>query len=108
MNYVTETFQRNRLEICCCVRVGKMNDPKDATAEGLLYRIFRDVYAPFLLSKTMRAVVMVVFCGWLCTSLALMPLVEVGLDQELSMPEDSYMLTYFKVSILDSDSNDIR
>lgn len=47
----------------------------------------------------MRAVVMVVFFGWLCFSIALTPRVEVGLDQELSMPEDSYMLDYFSVSL---------
>lgn len=62
--------------------------------------MFQHAYAPFILSKTMRAVVMVAFFGWLCASIALMPRVEVGLDQELSMPEDSYMLTYFKVSTL--------
>lgn len=47
----------------------------------------------------MRAIVMVVFFGWLCASVALTPRVEVGLDQELSMPEDSYMLDYFSVSL---------
>lgn len=100
VHYVTGTFhfQGNRLDICCCVQVGKKNDPKDAVAaEGVLYRIFQHAYAPFVLSKTMRAVIMVVFFGWLCASIALMPHVEVGLDQELSMPEDSYVLTYFKV-----------
>ena len=92
-------FQSNRLDICCCVQVGKKSDPKDgAAAEGALYKLFQDAYAPFILSKPMRAIVMVVFFGWLCASIALTPRVEVGLDQELSMPEDSYMLDYFSVS----------
>lgn len=36
------------------------------------------------------------FLGWLCSSLAVIPYIDVGLDQELSMPEDSYVTTYFK------------
>lgn len=45
----------------------------------------------------MRAVVVVVFFGWLCASIAVSPKIEVGLDQELSVPEDSYVLNYFEV-----------
>ena len=92
-------LQSNRLDICCCVKVGKKNDAENAdAAEGALYKIFRDGYAPFVLSKPMRTIIMVVFFGWLCASFALAPRLEVGLDQELSMPEDSYMLDYFAVS----------
>ena len=48
----------------------------------------------------MRAVVVVVFFGWLCASIAVAPKIEVGLDQELSVPEDSYVLNYFEVFLL--------
>lgn len=48
----------------------------------------------------MRAVVVVVFFGWLCASIAVSPKIEVGLDQELSVPEDSYVLNYFEVFLL--------
>lgn len=40
---------------------------------------------------------MIVFFGWLCSSIAVVPHIEIGLDQELSMPEDSYVLKYFQV-----------
>lgn len=46
----------------------------------------------------MRAITVVIFFGWVCVSVAVSPKIEVGLDQELSMPQDSYMLDYFKVS----------
>lgn len=39
---------------------------------------------------------MIVFFGWLCSSIAVVPHIEIGLDQELSMPEDSFVLKYFK------------
>lgn len=48
----------------------------------------------------MRAITVVVFFGWVCASVAVSPKIEVGLDQELSMPQDSYMLDYFKVSLM--------
>lgn len=38
----------------------------------------------------------VVFFGWLCSSIAVAPKIDVGLDQELSMPEDSFVLRYFQ------------
>lgn len=38
---------------------------------------------------------MIIFFGWLCSSVAVLPHVEIGLDQELSMPEDSFVYKYF-------------
>ncbi|XP_034945792.1 NPC intracellular cholesterol transporter 1 isoform X2 [Chelonus insularis] len=84
----------NRFDICCWFRGTK----KDASEEvdGILYKIFKIMYAPFLLKKWVRAAVMIIFFGWLCTSIAVVPHIEIGLDQELSMPEDSFVLKYFK------------
>ena len=82
----------------CCIQLSKKNDvDSEVGAEGVLYKVFQHAYAPFILSKPMRAIVMVVFFGWLCASIALAPHADVGLDQDLSMPEDSYMLDYFNV-----------
>lgn len=44
-----------------------------------------------------RAVVIVVFMFWLCSSVAMVPHIEIGLEEELSMPDDSYVLKYFEV-----------
>lgn len=52
-----------------------------------------------LLSRIARPVVVVVFVGWLFSSIAVLPMIEIGLDQELSMPEDSYLQKYFEVSL---------
>ena len=95
-------LQNNRFDICCCVQVGKKNDNPKTAGQGLLYKAFENLYAPFLLSKPVRAIVVVVFFGWLCASIAVAPDIDVGLDQELSMPGDSYMLDYFSVSFQNS------
>lgn len=44
-----------------------------------------------------RMVVVVVFIAVLITHIIVLPHIEIGLDQKLSMPEDSYVLKYFQV-----------
>lgn len=84
----------NRLDIFCFIR-GKKTDAVTNT-EGVLYKFFKAIYVPFIMKKMVRITVMVVFFGWLCSSIALAPHIDVGLDQELSMPEDSFVLKYFR------------
>ena len=66
---------------------------------GALYKLFEAVYVPLLLNKWVRPVVVVGFFAWICTSLAVIPHVDVGLDQEQSVPADSPVQKYFSVSI---------
>ena len=79
----------------CCIKGTKKDH---ANNEGMLYKLFKYLYAPFLMKKWIRASVVIIFFGWLCSSLAVIPKIEIGLDQEVSMPEDSFVLKYFKVS----------
>ncbi|XP_029824532.2 NPC intracellular cholesterol transporter 1 isoform X2 [Ixodes scapularis] len=82
-----------RLDLCFCIRASKKSRPSQNTS--LLYKFFKKVYAPFLLNNSVRVVVMITFIGWLCSSLAVIGKIEVGLDQELAMPKDSYLQRYF-------------
>ncbi|XP_077294393.1 Niemann-Pick type C-1a isoform X2 [Arctopsyche grandis] len=86
----------NRYDIFCCMRGDKRETAVDDVSDGMLFKFFKSIYAPFLMTKTVRAGVMVVFFGWLCSSIAVAPHIEIGLDQELSMPHDSHVLKYFK------------
>jgi Niemann-Pick C1 protein len=85
------------LDVCCFLHGPKAE--VDPNSEGILYKLFKVLYVPLLMKSAVRAAVMVVFFGWLCTSIAVIPDIEVGLDQELSMSEDSYVLKYFKVMV---------
>ncbi|XP_058807080.1 NPC intracellular cholesterol transporter 1 isoform X2 [Phymastichus coffea] len=85
----------NRLDICCFIR-GSKKDSGEEAVDGLLYKIFKAAYVPLLMKKWVRAAVMIIFFGWLCTSIAVVPHIEIGLDQELSMPEDSFVSKYFQ------------
>jgi len=100
--------ESRRYDVLCCVKASKkatgggsgdMDSSAgggDSSREGTLYRVFNYFYAPFLMRPTVRAAVVVIFFGWFCASLAVAPDVEVGLDQEISMPDDSYVLKYFE------------
>ncbi|KAI9521783.1 hypothetical protein NQZ68_003938 [Dissostichus eleginoides] len=85
---------RNRCELVCCVTVSTKRPNKPN--EGFLLPLMRKYYAPVLLHNFTRFIVMVVFIAMLCGSVYLVFNVTVGLDQELAMPQGSYMLDYFK------------
>ncbi|XP_012258607.2 NPC intracellular cholesterol transporter 1 isoform X2 [Athalia rosae] len=84
----------SRLDVCCFIRGSKKDDGEEGV-DGILYKIFKVAYVPLLMQKWVRAGVIIIFFGWLCTSIAVVPHIEIGLDQELSMPEDSFVLKYF-------------
>ncbi|KAI1900901.1 hypothetical protein AGOR_G00054610 [Albula goreensis] len=84
----------NRCELVCCITV---STPRSSTpSEGSVMYSMRRYYAPLLLHSFTRIIVMVVFLFMFCGSIYLMFHVTVGLDQELALPKDSYMLEYFK------------
>ncbi|XP_047446163.1 NPC intracellular cholesterol transporter 1 [Mugil cephalus] len=83
----------NRLDILCCV---KLPEGQEAKTDSLLFRFFKKVYAPFVLKEWMRPIIVAVFVGMISFSIAVVNKVEIGLDQKLSMPDDSYVLDYFK------------
>ncbi|CAL8142438.1 unnamed protein product [Orchesella dallaii] len=73
------------------------NEQTDPAQTGFVTLIFSNCYAPFILgSKWIRMTILMLFYSWLCLSIALVHKVDVGLDQKLSMPSDSYVLKYFK------------
>lgn len=86
----------NRYDVVCFLRGSKKSSNRSRKREGLLYGFFKTFYVPFLMKKPIRACTMVLFFAWLCMSISVAPQIEIGLDQELSMPEDSFMLKYFK------------
>lgn len=68
-----------------------------------LYRLFESFVAPALMKPIVRIIAMVIFVVWLCVSLIVVRHIDVGLDQTMSVPEDSYMQEYFN-----AQRNDLR
>ena len=70
--------------------------------------MFKYFYAPFLMKKWVRASVVIVFYGWLCSSLAVVPKIEIGLDQEiLEKWLTTLELTMENVAYIGDDINDV-
>ncbi|KAI1436206.1 patched family-domain-containing protein [Xylaria sp. CBS 124048] len=67
----------------------------DMPEESLLQQFIRKHYAPTLLRKKVKAVVVAVFLGLVAAGVALMPYVKLGLDQRVALPDDSYLIDYF-------------
>ncbi|KAM6089083.1 NPC intracellular cholesterol transporter 1 [Chlamydotis macqueenii] len=86
--------ERNRLDILCCI---KSNEEMSGVqrSESILFLFFKNLYSPYLLKDWMRPIIIAVFVGVLSFSTAVMHNVEIGLDQSLSMPDDSYVMDYF-------------
>lgn len=65
-----------------------------------MYTMFKKFYVPTLMNKFIRPLVILIFTAWFCTSIVVVPKIDVGLDVELTMTDDSYVLKYFKVKLI--------
>ncbi|XP_011332296.2 NPC intracellular cholesterol transporter 1 homolog 1b [Ooceraea biroi] len=88
--------ETNRLDVLCCITVNKSSKIDAKQRKGVIHTIFERAYTPVLMKKPVRIAVMVIFIAILVTHVIVVPQIEIGLDQKLSMPEDSYVLKYFK------------
>lgn len=92
-----ERQNSNRWDVLCCIRASKKNSSSsNEHNERVLYKFFKIFYVPFLMKKPVRISVILIFFAWLCSSIYVLPKIEIGLDQELSMPKDSFVLKYFQ------------
>ena len=65
-----------RLDILCCVKANKKTDSKKHVP--VLFNIFQHFYGPFLLHKYVRPCVMILFLGFTCLSISVVPQIEIG------------------------------
>ncbi|XP_053575429.1 NPC1-like intracellular cholesterol transporter 1 [Bombina bombina] len=84
--------EASRFDICCCIKA-KREKPKKKS-KGLLIPFMKKVYCPILLNPVSRILVMIIFIFLFCAGLFFMMHCRVGLNQELSVPQDSYVLQY--------------
>ncbi|GAO13370.1 hypothetical protein UVI_02013800 [Ustilaginoidea virens] len=63
--------------------------------ETFLQVFIKNTYAPRLLGKRVKIGVITVFLGAFAAALALLPKIEIGLDQRVAIPDGSYLIPYF-------------
>ena len=89
--------QSRRVDLVCCIKL-KLNAVTDKfqKRKSFLYNFFRKIYTPILFNNVVRAVVIVIFVGFFFACLAMCDKLKIGLDQKLTMSQDSYQLKYFE------------
>ncbi|XP_067640967.1 NPC intracellular cholesterol transporter 1 homolog 1b [Eurosta solidaginis] len=88
--------ESGRYDLFVCFKTSQKIELNDGQDLSLLEKVFKGVYAPFLLHKPVKVVVLIAFTIITCLSLMVAPSIEIGLDQELSMPTDSHVVKYFR------------
>ncbi|KAG9227967.1 patched sphingolipid transporter-like protein [Amylocarpus encephaloides] len=63
--------------------------------ESSLQLFIRKYYAPSLLGKKVKVLVVVIFLGIFTAGVSLIPEVKLGLDQKVAIPDGSYLIPYF-------------
>ncbi|KAK9747109.1 Niemann-Pick C1 N terminus [Popillia japonica] len=86
-------YRENRYDLLCWI---KSDDKEEPNSEGIIFKFWSEIYTPFILKLETRCVVLFIFSTFVCISLAVIPSIELGLDQQLSMPDDSHVLKYFQ------------
>lgn len=97
-----QRVEANRADCFPCVVVGRADSGylnggmgHSAGEESSLQRFVRKTYAPALLGKKTKVVIIAIFFGIFTAALALFPSVQLGLDQRIAIPSDSYLIPYF-------------
>ena len=63
--------------------------------EPTFSKLIRRHYAPYILSSKVKPIIITVFFAFFALGLSLFPKLELGLDQRIAVPSDSYLVEYF-------------
>ncbi|KAJ6510044.1 patched family-domain-containing protein [Mycena vitilis] len=91
--------EASRVDCFPCIRlpprIALLDAPAYGSGLGRIARFIRRHYAPFLLKPLVKGVVFAVFGGVFVASVISMQHIELGLDQRLALPSESYLVSYF-------------
>ncbi|KAF9818352.1 hypothetical protein IEO21_02867 [Rhodonia placenta] len=91
--------EASRVDCFPCVRlpsrIALVDEAPAGGGLGLIARFIRRHYAPFLLKPAVKGAVLLAFIGILFTSIISMQHLELGFDQRLALPSESYLVNYF-------------
>ncbi|KAF8164995.1 patched family-domain-containing protein [Crassisporium funariophilum] len=92
-------YESSRIDCFPCVRlpsrIALSDAPTTNTGLGRIARFIRKYYAPFLLKPIVKGLVLVIFAGVFVASVISMQHIQLGFDQRLALPSESYLVSYF-------------
>lgn len=90
---------QNRFDILCCVQKKILDDTNplasDAPHISVTQKLMKP-YSKFILNWRSKIIVAMLFMAFVSVSTMLIPQIEIGLDQELALPKDSYVYKYLQ------------
>ncbi|KAH8118353.1 multidrug efflux transporter AcrB transmembrane domain-containing protein [Phellopilus nigrolimitatus] len=91
--------EANRADCFPCIRlpprIALLDGSPSGASIGGIAKFIRRKYAPFLLRPVVKGVVLLFFGGIFVGSVISIQHIQVGLDQRLALPSDSYLIPYF-------------
>ncbi|TFK43177.1 multidrug efflux transporter AcrB transmembrane domain-containing protein [Crucibulum laeve] len=91
--------EASRVDCFPCIRlpprIALLEAPLSSSGLGKMARFIRRYYAPLLLKPVVKGIVLLSFSGIFVASVISMQHIQLGLDQRLALPSDSYLVTYF-------------
>ncbi|XP_030023820.2 NPC intracellular cholesterol transporter 1 homolog 1b-like [Manduca sexta] len=88
---------QNRLDVFCCVQKKILDDEdplnSDTPYQSVTQRLM-EPYSKFILNWKVRIVVVIIFMLLVSLSTIFIPSLDIGLDQEMALPKDSYVYKY--------------
>lgn len=87
-----------RIDCFPCIRLRPpigLYDNEAPSREGIVKKFMRTVYAPSLLRREVKQLVLVAFGGLFLAAIIGIQHITLGLDQRLALPSESYLVPYF-------------
>ncbi|PPQ77710.1 hypothetical protein CVT25_011145 [Psilocybe cyanescens] len=92
-------YEDSRVDCFPCIRlpprIALLDAPNTSSGLGTIARFIRRYYAPFLLKPFTKAAVLISFSGIFVASVISIQHIQLGLDQRLALPSESYLVDYF-------------
>lgn len=92
-------LEASRVDCFPCIRlpprIALLDPPPYGSGLGQIARFIRRHYAPFLLKPVVKGLVFAIFGGIFVASVISIQHIELGLDQRLAIPSESYLVSYF-------------
>ncbi|PAV20974.1 multidrug efflux transporter transmembrane domain-containing [Pyrrhoderma noxium] len=89
-------IEADRIDCFPCIRLPRrIALPDTHSGVGTLTKFIRRKYAPFLLKPVVKVLVLLLFGGIFVCSVISIQHIQLGLDQRLALPSDSYLVPYF-------------
>lgn len=89
----THRSESNRIEFMPCIQIE--NAGGKSYRASWLQMLFKKFYAPILLHPVVKIIIALIFSGSFMLGLSNLHKLEMGFDQRVALPRDSYLIDYF-------------